>query len=633
MMKSVVLVVVVIGLVLAGCNLGVPENPVTTDWCYTFDFTADDYNFSLPYGLWEAESGFLTDQQGRLSMGYLNPVSVQSTYIILTLNTLPGFNPTVVNFTSNGNIFGFNTGVPVSGNINVSAGSTELFLQPDPNDFSASINFTIQSSTRFAVSSLEVRGNGVNPFPVNNCDTTPEPPTPTDFVATDLPTNTPTAQPTATALLSPTPTSTSTATDTPAATATPTGFWCDNAIINFDDGEDVPWFNAYPGLVAVSTAEGYTGDASEWTGTTIAGDDYYQDYVQLALDVSNLTGIKRIRFRWRMEGTEFPVNAYVYSGTESNYFLNVIHSVPWRANASTWVQETVSELDFNGTTYRYVYIYMYTYSQHAPRSFYLDDIEICHQGFVNTPTPTSTYTASPTFNFSATPTLTLTPAGTSFTTQAVRSSTPSPTIVGTRATATRVPIFTPPPLATLPPPLTPLNTVTAHPSYTPDLSSTYQFYGTMTATYGGTGTPAATGTAYTIPWPTSFPGDGSGGGDGGSGVGGVAGYGNGVLGFVSNAMHQGIAWLGEFRLWATNLLTSYQNAPPQPLPGLPHCATNRFASELCAIYYILNNTVFAGPLGSIIIAVAVADIDLVTVFSFILLARAILSRLAEILRQ
>jgi hypothetical protein len=72
---------------------------------------------------------------------------------------------------------------------------------------------------------------------------------------------------------------------------------------------------------------------------------------------------------------------------------------------------------------------------------------------------------------------------------------------------------------------------------------------------------------------------------------------------------------------------------PTPLPGLHRCHTEPLESELCAIWYILTFTVFAGNLGTIITTLSAVVVDLFLLFTFIRLGRAILARMAEVINQ
>ena len=149
--------------------------------------------------------------------------------------------------------------------------------------------------------------------------------------------------------------------------------------------------------------------------------------------------------------------------------------------------------------------------------------------------------------------------------------TPLPTMTGTIAPS-RTPFYVPPPVIII--------------------TATNGVFITTTPLFGGTGMPAATGT----PGPgTGTPGSGTpSGGSGGAGnagdVGDMVGFGlqigTGLFGTLS-------AYLGQANSIIQDLLSAFINATPQPIPGLPLCVTNPMAHDICAIYYILDWTIFA----------------------------------------
>lgn len=111
---------------------------------------------------------------------------------------------------------------------------------------------------------------------------------------------------------------------------------------------------------------------------------------------------------------------------------------------------------------------------------------------------------------------------------------------------------------------------------------------TSTPIYGGTGVYSATGTPYGTP--SGDPSGGSGGpgnlGDVGSMVGFGLDIGFGLFGTMS-------AYLGQGNAIATGLLSAFINAKPQPIPGLPLCISNPMKHDICAIWYVMDNTIFA----------------------------------------
>ncbi len=156
---------------------------------------------------------------------------------------------------------------------------------------------------------------------------------------------------------------------------------------------------------------------------------------------------------------------------------------------------------------------------------------------------------------------------------------------------------------------TPLATVTGrpNPSRTPILvpvpiiyiTSTAGYAITTTPIYGGTGVYSPSGTPSTAI--TGTPGtEGTPAGDGGTGFGsGGGGFGDAgdMLGFAwqigTGLFGAIIAYMGQATNLVVGLLTAFGNATPQAIPGLPLCVTNPMGSDLCAIYYIMDWTIFA----------------------------------------
>lgn len=111
---------------------------------------------------------------------------------------------------------------------------------------------------------------------------------------------------------------------------------------------------------------------------------------------------------------------------------------------------------------------------------------------------------------------------------------------------------------------------------------------------------------------------------------GVNSTGGNLIDFAGNVWSQGQGFLGTLSGSLNIFLGSWSNSPAIAIPGTPRCASDRFASELCAIWYILTWTVLIGPVGSLIIPMAVITMDTVILFSFIKFVRGIIERLARL---
>jgi hypothetical protein len=154
---------------------------------------------------------------------------------------------------------------------------------------------------------------------------------------------------------------------------------------------------------------------------------------------------------------------------------------------------------------------------------------------------------------------------------------------------------------------------------------------TTTPLFSGTGVIVVTGT----PFGTPSGGTGGTGGTGSTNTGGGAGEAGEILGFAwtigSGLFGAGAAYLGQVTDIAGGLLSSLSNATPTYIPGLPMCVTNPMAHDLCAIWYIMHNTIFApGTPGQLIIPFMQVTLNFVIVMIFLLFAKRIVKRSEDI---
>lgn len=169
---SVVLLVVA---ALAGCSGTVPES----DWCSLFDFATSDYGATINRGSWTA-NGITNDEDGRLDIVYVHSQNVQPTAIRVWLgrgeNTYSPIDVTVY-----ANVFGLRIG-PLSSTFPESEWDYQAtVLTPENNVLMGTvIEIKGKATERIYLQSLEVRGNGPNPFGSSNCSTsaTGQPPIP-----------------------------------------------------------------------------------------------------------------------------------------------------------------------------------------------------------------------------------------------------------------------------------------------------------------------------------------------------------------------------------------------------------------------------------------------------------------------
>lgn len=606
-------------LVLLSVAVSVPSATAQGfDWTYEYELTSHDYCFETVIGGWEASIGLTSDPA---------PTEDEPNRYVLAANVTMPYDvfPARVEF-SGGPMFPFGETIHYYGIFTAFGLETTYDVtQLDSEDIGVAlnpaaigvhgnaINFYLEADDMpggFIINQILVYGNGVRPIEVDCA-----------YFPTPTPTNTPTPTPippSATPSNTRTPSNTPTPSRTPTATATPTDEpWSCYFDFTFDEYEDY-WeavdHGGNPGAVYVPLVGWQQAPLSEGSkdyidigliGGAISDETYPTHFTHIEFDVTQTGGIDfengwRIYAGW-IEPTfsepatwEWEGDRTLYEfgmGTPGNEPLSFLGYSPIFVDG-TWLIESALIEGYGVNT-------------------------VCEDFPPPTPTPTNTITPSRTPNPSGTVTLTpiLPPS-----TPPTATRTPPPT--STRYIITVYPSYTMPPLGTFPPTTTPFPTSTRLATTTPMATAT-------------TGTPFYTATFPSEPWATSMPvGGGEGLGEGsGCDNSGLVTQICAVIAFASNGMNQAFRWIETTTERAGAIVAAYQEAEPEPIPGLPHCGTDRFASELCAIYYILTWTIFSGPIGQLIIPMAVIDVDLLILFTFIQLARAILARLAGMLKQ
>lgn len=597
-------------LALAACNLGVPDSELF-GWCYTYDFTANSYGFSFVYGSWQEGVGLVPDATYRLSGGLIHDQEVYPSNIAFTLDRILGDPPPdpipTLNLTGTAEIFGITTGVQ-SGTLpegidTISVNADRQFADQHSN----TINATIQGSANYAIREVKVFGSGESPFPLNLCEDAPTE-TPTPFIATDAPTG----------QLTPSETPTGTPTPTHTPTPTPDFGWCYTFDFRTTRNGWNHWANYNFGVPISSIWSAGLG-FNQWSyyGTYRAsagtyGFGYYMPATTRVTRVNifyNSAAVRSTSFTDVIFGSDgdsdplpAPAEAVTYNGPYITGGFVVFYDLTWGIWGGYDYTVGISADLNSGTTNTTTRIYR---------------VDLCGDGADPglTPDPTSTPTNTPTPSHTPTPTATgPTPTYTPWTVTPIATPTGTPSRT---PSVTPYPIyqFTLPPLATLPPPITPGNTST------PDLTLTAQFY--------------ETGTAAPGPGPTAeFIIEGEGGPGEEGGIGDVGEIGRAVFGFGFNAMNRAAEWIGQIRNVVGIAVTAWNVAAPKPIPYLPNCIGDaRLLSELCAIYYILTYTVFSEPIGNLLIPIGEIIFGLVILWVTIYRARAIAQRIGEIRKQ
>lgn len=76
-------------------------------------------------------------------------------------------------------------------------------------------------------------------------------------------------------------------------------------------------------------------------------------------------------------------------------------------------------------------------------------------------------------------------------------------------------------------------------------------------------------------------------------------------------------WLWHSISLVGGLLTGFFAANPTPIPGAPQCITAPTQHDICAISYLLDNSIFGAPNGSIVVTIIIIIIDVSIVFLFV----------------
>lgn len=64
----------------------------------------------------------------------------------------------------------------------------------------------------------------------------------------------------------------------------------------------------------------------------------------------------------------------------------------------------------------------------------------------------------------------------------------------------------------------------------------------------------------------------------------------------------------------TSLFADLTGAEIVPIPGMPRCVSAPQESDICALWYVLEHTIFKGTLGDAILTVIIVLIDIYIVY-------------------
>lgn len=576
-------------MVAASCGTAPPEE---TDWCWTFDFRTSDNTFSISSGAQVNNYG-LYSGAGVLSFSYQHPTFVEPVLAAITVVRPDGITGDIP-ISAIGTVFGssasFSVTMPSTSNR-----ETRWFQPTTEGNAGTDVNVTIDvGSQEIIIESIRIEGNGETPFDYNQCTDPEEGPT---FTPTQ--TNTPTETPTPTD--TPTPTATQTHTPEPGGSCTTYDF-------TIDEQGWTGWLSggAYDPLGIYTAGVGWGANPSGIRGQTNIeiGWSGYVDTVEVWID--NV------------------MNAVYGAG---NFVIN-IDELGWVVQPGTGMTYYSHSVNDYVTTKIVTGLNWHSSISLPLSHHHIEMIRVCSSLPTQTPTTTVTPLSLPTntpFNF-------------------------QPTVDLTQITST--------------PSITPSPTSTDYPQSTTVPHELTLTVGANTPTYSveeireneaewellqeqQESNNAIQNLLQDI-LDAINDGNNSGSGDGGE-AGGESGTGEGdtIVGGVSDWYStisdslytiQGLfgrvsLYFGQAANAANSLVTAFYTAPPTPIPGLPQCMSAPLEHDICAIYYILDWTLFApNTLGQFIVPLIWAIMNVIIIFRVLGYVLKLIKRTEDVTR-
>lgn len=471
-MRPIQTALLIAALLLAACA----PAPAPSDWCYTYDFAvAAESSAGTPIniisGSWSDGDGLASTLDGELIANYTESFYMHPTQVSITVARAESVTGPI-DVSVMANFFG----ATASGSGTIPGEDSQVTLTIDNNEpenvEGNTVNATVQASDQIVIKSITVRGDGLNPFPRNDCAPVEDTPTPSPEPVTNTPS--PTTTPTITPSITPTPTGT-------------TDCWIYE--FDFTAGTD-NWTilssrGNYVSGAGFRNVNLYFGSS---TGTL--------SLLEIRAPTVSTVNIREIAFYYQYTPGNNPQYLKIRNPTADLLSVSPTgapNPLVWSGNISTtYVQFWGNPAQIAGDTNpggEFIITGGYIIGQGtrpnnwAERDVWCSDL---------TPTPTGTNTPNATPTATRTPSPTRTPLPSQIPPTATRTPIPSPPPI--QPTATRTPTLTrtatipPPPTVTLPPSPTP------GPTWTP-----FQFPTDMTITPGGTiiipdwyGTPNST---------------------------------------------------------------------------------------------------------------------------------------------
>lgn len=616
-MKRLFAILMCLAVILASCEA--PPGPEGYDWCFTYAFAESDYGINIQNGEWLDGEGIITDSSGLLQMSWVHDQTVLPSIVIVTVVRPTGVTGDV-GVQAAGIIF------DVAANIDQTLpdGIDEAVLSFEPETTvsgSETANITVDATDELIIQSIEIRGQGFTPFDTNECGPATFTPFPTETVITPTPsaTNTP--------LVTDTPSPTNTPSPTPVDICSPGGYL--TAYFGGHGTSGITWVD-----VGWNGGGSHTYDA---INDRLYGDEgtYTNSAEAIHVEFSVPSGWTDIDVFGSMSGNRAGSTVYIKHTVGSSWI-----ELPPFASSPEWREYIPHNVGVAGT----VYLEMVSNTVN-PGDGYSELYAICVYG-ANTPTPTSTptNTLTPTHTVTAsrTPLASHTPFSGTSTRTPVQIASQTPRATNTLAPSPTPPSFTPQATRTNMASPTRFTTTTAMPTSTGTVTATSEFdeieeqlediEDVNTNILNGINDFFAwvQGTALNFfDWLAQ-------------GFNWILSAFNNLLIFVGNifqsiwqfilsiiAFFQLIfdiirliidiivrlitlfaAWISQFSTIITSIISQFFSAPATPIPGFPTCASDPTAYDMCALYYMLDYTIFAqGTMGQFILPLVLLNID------------------------
>ncbi len=654
-------------LVVAACTP--PPVPDQLDWCYEFDFQESDYSaegVNIQEGVWIDGQGISSYEDGLLAFSYTSAYTVEPLYATVSVIRAPDAGD--MDIISNSSIFGIDASFNELWPAAAPQTLTLSFAPEVANQIGGTLSVDVEATNYVAIQSIKVSGIGANPFPLNSCGGTPTPTSAPDTATSTPVTYTPT--------FTHTPTETPTPTETHTFTHTFTPTTCSLSYSHdFRDAEsDMVTVLPYWQWDNIALGLGF-----DTLGSYEAGEGYRYSERRYGAYGGGAKGWERgLRIR-----VDFPVPMPLQSFLMTTH-AHGTHSLTLYATDDTSVAASHGdpyERDFgwaSGLTKEYT---------HAIYSGFEGDYEIgwvrgmsyTLRGCQPTPTPSNTPTASETGTPSRTP-VTRTPGPTSTASRTpllIQSPTaslvnPSLTPVTPGATPTPLPTTSLVPLPTWLPTIVPSDDPVdgtwddavgewSDCASSIEMENDFLGLGTFLAQFwnctvmpvviniqnalaglfdwiGNTATKFFEWLGSMLGWLAGTLNNF------GFSVGGafqvlldlfaligrfiteifdIVGL---LLSIIRHLLELFIGWIEQFIELIQTILYDWYLTTPKPIPYLPQCLTNPTASDVCAVYYILENTLLAGTVGGLLIPFIVIVIDLAILMRFIITVRNLINK-------